>query len=98
VPFIEVKIEGSGQGQDHFRAKLARGVPRSSLIPSNADGTPKHTTALVWIAPQNDTEVDRGIKRISDEEARALAREMDPKVSTKGLEQRRDGINPASKR
>lgn len=90
--YLEVQIDGSGdrtkgQGGDPYRARL--NVPKSAVIPSNADGSPKNTTTVVWVDDKYDRDVPRNIKRIPLEEGRDLARQMDPNVNTDRLEQKR---------
>lgn len=99
MPYIEVPIEGSGDGPlsrggDPYRARM-NGVPGSAVIPTDKDGKPTQTTAIVWVDPKNDTEVDRSIRRIPDTEARGLLRQLDPKVDPDTVEQKR-GIRTAS--
>ncbi len=85
--YIEVPIVGSGTREDPYRAGI--NVSKSCLIPTNPDGTPQNTTALVWVADKYDAEVDRSIRRIPAAEGRALARQIDPKVNTDSMEQKR---------
>jgi hypothetical protein len=86
--YIEVPIIGSGTKEDPYRASVA--VPRSCLIPSNPDGSPKFATTLVWVPDKYDKDVDPRITRIPLAEGRVLAKQMDPNANLDKMEQKRD--------
>jgi hypothetical protein len=86
--YIEVPIIGSGAVDDKYRAAVR--VPTSAVIPSDKDGKPKFTTTIVWIDDKHETEVDRSIRRIPLQEARQLAKQMDPTANLNRLEQQRE--------
>ena len=88
MPYIEVPIIGSGAPRsqkephgDPYRPAIA--LPKRAVIPSNPDGSPKFTTCLVWIPDQYETSIDRTIVRIPIKRARALIRELDPRLNPK---------------
>lgn len=84
--YLEVPIIGSGARGDQYRANLR--VPKSCVIPSNPNGSPKFSSTLVWVPDRFDAEVDRRLRRIPSGEARTLVAQMDPRASVDRMEQK----------
>lgn len=94
MPYLEVPIIGSGEPRtarnpqgDSYRGAVT--VGKSCVIPSNPDGSPKFTTAIVWVPDKYETEIPRAIPRIPLAQGRQLARQMDPSANLDRLEQKR---------
>lgn len=50
MPYLRVGIIGSGTKSNPYRPAIAGSVSRwSAHIPSNADGTPRFATCVVWV-------------------------------------------------
>jgi hypothetical protein len=86
MPYIEVPITGDGSRENPYRANTT--LPKSAVIPTDSQGKPRHTTTIVWVPANRERDIPRNIRKLTDEEGRRLARQLDPGSKPRDMERR----------